>query len=315
MLAAAWRLHERHAVPYAIDYRDAWSLDVVEGIEAFGRASRAGRWESRLVANALAVWTVNEPIRDFYRSRYPDQAEKVVVARNGFDSDLLLAHADEQPSPGDKPLTFGYLGTVNLRPAQLQAIVDGWTLAREREPALRDARLVFRGHMGAGIAKAANANARIVADAAQAGVSYGGPVAKADVVGQYAAWDALVLALAGGPYVTSGKIFEYVSTGLPIVSAHQKDHAAADVLRDYPLWAPTEGLDPEHMAAAFARGARLALDAGHDERAAAREYAQQFERLWQLRPAVTALADAVTGATRSAVPAVMPETETVGENA
>ena len=71
MLAAAWRLFERHRVPFVVDYRDAWSLDVIGGVEAFPVDSRAGAWERRLIENARSVWCVNEPIKDFYAARYP----------------------------------------------------------------------------------------------------------------------------------------------------------------------------------------------------------------------------------------------------
>ena len=46
-LAAAGPLHER-GVPFVVDYRDGWSIDVVNGVEAFGRRSRRGRIEQRL---------------------------------------------------------------------------------------------------------------------------------------------------------------------------------------------------------------------------------------------------------------------------
>lgn len=326
MLAAAWHLHERHRVPFAIDYRDAWSLDVLAGTPAFEPGSRAGRWERRLVEAALAVWTVNEPIQQFYRERYPQHAAKFVVARNGFDADLPSSPpaptgppedgaagspeagtpVKSDPGTGHRPLRIGYLGTVNLYPAQMQAIVDGWIQARAQEPLLADARLEFRGHLGAGIAKASNANAQILTRAAEHGVSYGGPVAKAEVAEVYRSWDGLLLALAGGKYVTSGKIFEYLSTGLPVISAHEPEHAAADLLRSYPLWAATEGLAPEQLARAFARGAQLARAAGPAERAEALRYAAQFERRLQLMPAVRALVEQVTGTAPPPEPPLQP---------
>ncbi|MDQ1322694.1 MAG: hypothetical protein QG587_27, partial [Chloroflexota bacterium] len=40
-LAAALRLWQEHKVPYAVDYRDGWSIDVIGGGEAFTRDSAA----------------------------------------------------------------------------------------------------------------------------------------------------------------------------------------------------------------------------------------------------------------------------------
>jgi len=59
----AWTLHKKHGVPYVMDYRDAWLLDVFSGDRLHGPKSRAARWEAKLVASAAEIWFVNEPMR------------------------------------------------------------------------------------------------------------------------------------------------------------------------------------------------------------------------------------------------------------
>ena len=197
-----------------------------------------------------------------------------------------MAAAHVHTPPKDQPLTFGYLGTVNLSVSHMDALLAGWRAARTADDALAGARLEFRGHIGAGAAKSANAHTQKILRHAGVGVSYGGPVRKADVAGVYGSWDALVLALVGGRYVTSGKVYEYMATGLPIVSVHEPEHAAAEVLRDYPLWAPTASLEPDDIAKAFLEAARLATTADEATREAALACAGQFERSRQLEPAI-----------------------------
>ena len=63
---------------------------------------------------------------------------------------------------------------------------------------------------------------------------------------------------APGRYVTSGKVFEYAASALPIVSVHDPGNAASDVLRDYPLWFPVADLEPESIAAAVEAAADAA---------------------------------------------------------
>ncbi|MDP9181845.1 MAG: glycosyl transferase, partial [Actinomycetota bacterium] len=283
-LAAARHLHRTAGVPYVIDYRDGWSLDVVSGETAFTPESPAGLIEQDVLDHAAQAWFVNGPIRDFYASRHPGSADRFVVVRNGFDPELEVAvtHRD----PVEPPLVFGYLGTMSLGVPQLTALLDGWALARSREPLLADARLEFRGHMGAGYAAGVGGHAALVANRASTGVSYGGPVGKSEVAGVYSGWDALVLALIGGRYVTSGKVYEYLATGLPIVSAHEKEHAAAEVLDGYALWAPTASLAAEDIADAFETAARMAVHASADERRAAVVHAERFSRALLLEPAV-----------------------------
>jgi glycosyltransferase involved in cell wall biosynthesis len=300
-LAAAWHAHRTFGVPYAIDYRDGWSVDVLGDGAAFGRWTRRGRWEGRLIGHARAVLTVNEPIAQFYRERYPTLADRFRVARNGFDADLGEDLAVTRPPDVARGLTFGYLGTVNLQPGHLSAIIDGWRRARDRSELLARSRLVFRGHIGAGFAAGANSNAALITAAAADDVQYGGPVAKADVAATYRSWDALVLALAGGRYVTSGKVFEYMATGLPIISAHVTPHAAQDVLAGYPLWVRPERLAAEQLCQGFLDGARLAVQATDEQRRAAHRHADQFERVAQLRPELARLAESVAGRNASEV--------------
>jgi glycosyltransferase involved in cell wall biosynthesis len=295
MLPAGWALHKR-GVPFAVDYRDAWSLDVIKGVEHFPVNSRAGRWEQRLMANAAAVWCVNEPILEFYQQRYPAAADRLRLVRNGFDASDDLEHPVRERAAGE-PLRFGYLGTVNFPVSQTDALLAGWKQARAAEPALAGASLTFRGHLGAGAVKGANAHAQRITKAQPDGVSYGGPVRKADVHDVYGSWDALVLCLVGGRYVTSGKVYEYMATGLPIVSVHEPDHAATELLRDYPLHVPAASLAAADVGEALARGARLAATVTPEQRARARAFAAQYERGLQLRPAVVELHERFGGGT------------------
>ncbi len=312
MLPAAWTLRRRHGVPFAVDYRDAWSLDVLRGVEAFPVASRAGRWEQRLMAHAAAVWCVNEPIAEFYRRRYPAAADRLRVVRNGFDAPPSQ-EAWGRPAvqrPAGAPLEFGYLGTVNFPVQQTANLLAGWRAARAAEPLLAQARFSIRGHLGAGAAKGANAHSARIAQYAADGVSHGGPVAKAEVESLYAGWDVLVLALAGGRYVTSGKVYEYMATGLPIVSVHEPVHAATDLLRGYPLHVAAASLEPADVAEALARAARMATSATAQQRADARAFAAQYERRAQLRPAVLELDERFGGGRQSplaAAPAIVPD--------
>lgn len=288
-LAAAWLLHRRHGVPYVVDYRDGWSIDVIGGEEAFPKNSRQGRWESRVLAAARQVWLVNEPIRAFYAARYPELDDRLRVARNGFDLDTVPTPVPPRPDRSEG-LVFGYLGTLNISVGHTKALLAGWRRARVRDPLVGRSRLEFRGHLGAGHARAANAHAQLIHAAADAAVSYVGPVPKREVGHVYAGWDAMVLALVGGRFVTSGKVYEYVATGLPVVSVHPAEHAAREVLDGYPLWVPTASLHPDDIADAFVAGAKLALECTAEQRLAARAHAERFERHELLGPVIGELA-------------------------
>jgi glycosyltransferase involved in cell wall biosynthesis len=275
-LAAAWKLWEEAKVPYAVDFRDGWSIDVIDGVEAFSRDSEEGRWEQKVLDHAVSLWVVNDPIAEHYRKRYPEFADRVHVVRNGYD-------ADSSPGRVHKPdresgLVFGYLGTVNFSIPHLETVLNAWRAARKKEPLLANARFELRGHIGNGANRGANRHAEVLKEAEVDGVFFGGPAAKAEVSSIYAGWDAMVLILIGGRYVTSGKVYEYMATGLPIVSAHAVEHDASNVLKGHPLWTGAPGIDEEGLTESFIKAAHMAVETTDAEHAEAMAHADQFTR-------------------------------------
>ncbi|MFI6287765.1 glycosyl transferase [Streptomyces sp. NPDC051018] len=289
-LAAAWKLWETHKVPYAIDFRDGWSVDVIGGGEAFEHDSVSGRWESKVLGDAIGIWCVNDPIADFYRDRYPELAHRVHVVRNGFDKDSLPPVTSVPRE--DEGLVFGYLGSVNFKPVFLETVLNAWRAARERDPLVARSRFEIRGHIGAGASREANKHMDLIRAAEPDGVTFGGPVPKAEVAATYNSWDALVLMLVGGRFVTSGKVYEFMASGLPVLSAHESDHDASAMLEGHPLWTGAGGLDEEFLTEAFCTAARMAVEADDAQRRAARDHAARFARDAVMEPAVRQLIEA-----------------------
>jgi glycosyltransferase involved in cell wall biosynthesis len=221
------------------------------------------------------------------------------VVANGYDVDGDLPVGDlpvadlavPEPVACERPLRFGYIGTVTPK-VPVAEFLAGWRSARGSCADLTDAEVRLHGYLG--YYRAPRAELVSLIDAAtEAGVTYEGPVGKGDIQQVYRGLDALLLLLGTGLYVTSGKVFEYMSTGLPIVSVHHPENAASDVLRGYPSWFPAEGLGPEQIAAALAAAAAAARVADPGRRAAGVAFAEQFRRDRQLQPRLDALRGAV----------------------
>ena len=290
-----WELHRRAGVPYVMDYRDAWRLDVFAGRTIHSRASRVGRWERRLQRSAAEVWFVNEPIRAWHRRMYPVVADRFFVVANGFEEYEVTLRAGVR-SGREAGLVFGYVGTVSDK-VPLRPLLDGWRRARERDDRLRAARLVIHGYLGH-FAVGGSAVAE-VAERSD-GVFFAGPVSKSRIGEVYAGFDALVLALGSGRYVTSGKVYEYAATGIPVVSVHDPANAATEVLSGSPAWVATPSLRTEDVASALIAGADLALGQNADDRARAQRWATMYERERQLEPRIAALRARVESGGRQA---------------
>ncbi|MBB5788403.1 glycosyl transferase [Jiangella mangrovi] len=292
VFAAAGHLHRKFGVPYVMDYRDAWLLDVFTGGRLHAPRSRAARAERELMASASEVWFVNDPIREWHRALYPATAARMHTVANGFDADLVPdAPADRAPGEPGGELRFGYLGTVTPR-VPLAEFLAGWKRARELSPSVAASSAHIHGYLG----YYAQPRPEMLAAIAAAGddaVSYDGPVGKGDVAKVYDGLDVQLLILAAGRYVTSGKVFEYLATGLPVVSVHHPDNAAGDVLRGHPLWFPAADLSPDGIAAALVAAAEAVATAGPELRQQARDFGARYRRDLQLDPRIDALTELV----------------------
>jgi glycosyltransferase involved in cell wall biosynthesis len=292
---AAWYLYETYGVDFVMDYRDAWTLDVFDGHTVHQPDSEVGGWERRLLDAAREVWFVNEPIAAWHREHYPQDAAKMHVVMNGWDADLAPDHTPEVPAAGE-PLVFGYIGTVSPK-VPLAEFIEGWRLARRGNDDLVGAEAHIHGYLGFYQTPRPEL-VTLVDDAAPDGVRYLGPVGKTDVHRTYEGFHACLLILGAGTYVTSGKVFEYLATGMPIVSVHDPGNAATSVLEGYPLWFPVRSLEPDDIAAALRDAAHAARTASIETRLACREFGERFSRDHQLHPRVDALLESTTEAAR-----------------
>jgi glycosyltransferase involved in cell wall biosynthesis len=286
--AAALGLHRAAGVPFVMDYRDAWRLDVFTGATTAGPGSRMGRWERRLVSAAREVWFVNDPIRAWHAEQYPAAADRMHVVANGWDPGLL-ERVPRRAAEG--PVRFAYLGTVTPK-VPLAELLEGWRTAVSDGRVPAGSTLTIGGHLGY-FAVPQGRLADLVRESADAGVSYVGAVPKAEVGAFYESADVLVLALGSGRYVTSGKVYEYVAAGRPVVAVHDPQNATTSVLADHPLVARAERIDGPAVADALAEGARMARTVDPAVEARVEALADSYRRDHQLEPRVAALREAV----------------------
>jgi glycosyltransferase involved in cell wall biosynthesis len=270
-------------VPYVMDYRDAWAFNTISGAEDFTPDSAVGKREAEYLQDAAQVWFVNSQIRDEYARRYPESAHLMRVVANGFDPQP--GHVRPAVQPAERP-RFGYLGTLQYVNMPLQEFLDGWSAAFG--PDSPQAEAVFRGKLSASGAAGAEI-LEIFGAGRQNGLRYDGPISKRDVARFYGSVDALILLLSSGKYVTGGKTTEYLATGLPIVSVHDMENAATDLLRDYPLWFPAKELTAEGIANALRDCAEALQEPDEQRWAAAWAYGQQFLRSTILEPVIAEL--------------------------
>ncbi len=278
--AAAWWLRRLTGLPYALDYRDAWTFNQFTEEHKYPDGHPAWAWERRTVEGAALTAFVNEGLRAWHADRYPAAADKMTVVPNGWEPELLGRAAYPGTATG-RPLRFGYVGTIT-EPMPLSVLFEGWRRAREH-PELADATLDLYGHLGF-FRQSADALLDRIPTAEGIGVSYHGPLGKTEVATAYQNLDALVFCVPGARYVTSGKVFEYMATGKPIVSVHSPGIAAEDVLNGHPLWFGIDRLDAVAVENAFVAAGKAARDLTESDFAAALTHAERYTRANTLAP-------------------------------
>jgi glycosyltransferase involved in cell wall biosynthesis len=282
--AAAWMINRLTGVPYVVDYRDAWTLDLFADTPAFPKGHSVWGWERRVLDQASAIVFVNDALRQWHAERYPADADKMMIVPNGWDEDVLEdTGQDGVPQHQTaRPLRFSYVGTITtVQP--VREMVEAFQLARSH-PLLADAQLNLYGHLGffrggqLRLAELLGIDEDNRVGGKDTGIHYRGPVSKTEVAHTYAESDVLVFLAGGAKYVTSGKIFEYMANGRPIVSVHAPGIAAAEVLAGYPLWFNADSLDPDDIAQAMIAAAKAAEDLTPETRVAALRHAEQYTR-------------------------------------
>ena len=214
---AAQAIAREASVPYSLDFRDPWSFDVYTGHQD----PKLTNLEEPIIESAQYCFHVNDSITQSYRTAYPAFEAKIVTVPNGFDASSVGVPKDYHEG---EPATFGILGTATTR-WPLRAILSGWEIALPHLP--KGSRLLMGGHLG----YFAGREHEIAAYFEQVeSFEYLGPIPKSEVAAFYSMLDVTVLPAADGAMVTSGKVYELMAQGLPVVCVQNDDGGARTLL-------------------------------------------------------------------------------------
>lgn len=211
-MAIAYRLRRQQiAARWVADYRDLWTGNqVYTGLPLFRGIER---WlEHRFLSTADCVTTVSDGLRTELEKVTVGQ--RVQVVTNGIDFDDLDSLESTSIFPPDGKFRLVYTGTVYPGLRDPEPLFRGLADLFARNPEFRDqVEVIFVGGRPAGVTEAAVRHG--VGDV----VSYRGMVPRHDALRMQRDTGALVFletrSESGG--ILTGKIFEYISSGRPIL--------------------------------------------------------------------------------------------------
>jgi glycosyltransferase involved in cell wall biosynthesis len=221
----------RRGVPWVADLRDGWRFEAPREEWPLALQRRLDdRLERMVISGADAVVTVSEPLSEDLRRRYGNAVETIT---NGFDPDeitsdvnagKLAAGAAAAVDPTKLTLVHtGGLGHERTLQPVLEALAR---LAREDSRVRERVELVLAG------AQTAQERAMYAEPEFSPFVRHVGFIPRADAMALQRAADVLLLVTSGvRTGEATGKLFEYLAAGRPILVLGAGSAAADIVLR------------------------------------------------------------------------------------
>jgi glycosyltransferase involved in cell wall biosynthesis len=220
-LIAGSRVAAALGVPFVADMRDAWRDNPGAYYPTGIHRSRALAVERRVMESADAVTCVSEPIATEAREM---GAQDTVVLPNGFDG------SDLPPwSPGPGQLRLAFLGHMYASHSDPAPLLDAMRLAAGSLSAAAGATFDVIG------AVAPFACEEVAVRGLQDRVRFLGYHAHAEALALLSGADVgvvLIRDMPGSKASFTGKIFEYLGMGIPILLLGPTDGAAADLVRE-----------------------------------------------------------------------------------
>lgn len=218
-LLIAHRLSRRYTIPWVADLRDLW-VDHQNYKYAGWRRAIEGRLERRILTSATGLVTVSEPLAAVLRTKYTGP---VSVVMNGFDPD---DYPDDSHRPKGSPIVrIAYTGMIYEGKQRLEPLFEALAGMPRRD----HVRVTLYGRY------LELARRMAAAYAMESLVEVHDAIPYRDSLRVQRESDVLLLLLWSDPRekgVYTGKLFEYIGAGRPILAIGPADNVAADLIAE-----------------------------------------------------------------------------------
>ncbi|HUV86587.1 MAG TPA: glycosyltransferase [bacterium] len=240
---AAAALAREAGVPLILDYRDAWADNPFAAFPTAFHRRRARRAEGRVLEQAAAVVAVTSGMADAFRRRLGENVPARFVP-NGYD-EADFEGAEVAPAG---PFTVAYAGQFYPGRMPWTFLRAASAFAAKRRLSGDDFRVLFLGPMPRAV--------RAGMDRYGVRVEATGLLSHGDAVRAVRAADVNLLIIGSQPgagATLTGKIFEYLRAGRPILALVPPDGEAAALVEEFGAGAVVEPDDAQGAEAALAR--------------------------------------------------------------
>lgn len=215
-------LSKEFKIPWMADLRDPWTdIFYYHQLYPTFAAHRLNlRYEKKVLKNADRIITVGPSLRSLFINKYSLPAEKVLVVYNGFDEDDF----DHTPAVKDDTFTITYVGTLSdVYP--IDSLLDAFLELLKTNPEIK---IRFVGEVSVVQRNKLN---RIPPENIEF-VSY---VIHSEAITLMERSHVLLLVIPDhdtSKSILTGKLFEYLAVGCPILGIGPVDGDAANILNE-----------------------------------------------------------------------------------
>jgi glycosyltransferase involved in cell wall biosynthesis len=241
----ASKMHKRFEIPWVADFRDLWTqnpyferIGLLKGIER--------RLEKRVLNHADSMITISEDLRAQLGSHYD---QEIHVIPNGFDPSDLEKYGEhnatnkELESRKDK-LVITFTGSIYPEKRDPSPLFEALILLQENGEDIRDIELHFYGKRQEFVRYLVQQRYGLLKDL----IVLHGEVSREKALMAQVESDALLLIEWTDPKakgVYTGKLFEYLATGKPILSIAPINGAIHNLIED--TGAGLNSIDPTEI--------------------------------------------------------------------
>jgi glycosyltransferase involved in cell wall biosynthesis len=250
------KLKQSHPLPWIADFRDPWIGNSSNRFPTNWHSRKAAAIEKQVVEHADSVTVVSPQMRNGFISRYPNlPAEKFHVIPNGYDPADFSAASPIQKS---EYFTLTYAGTLyGARYPAIEALMTAIRLAlQEGRVSARHIHIRLVGNLGRDI------HPILASTGLTDMVTQTGYLTHQLAIAEICSADLNLLLIGiepGSDGVFTGKIFEYLAAGKPIL-ALAPPGAAADLITRSQAGSVVDPQDVDQIAHAVVRYYRQWLD-------------------------------------------------------
>jgi len=243
----ALRLKQASQLPWIADFRDPWLDNFSAGFATSAHRAICANLEKRIVSTANRVLVVSEAMRQQFLNRYPSlSTDHFITLPNGFDP---ADFENIKPIPKDNTrFTLVYTGSLYGKRQSARPFLTALRQVLERKIIPRSSITVrFVGNVNKEAEKLTlEWNLSDI-------IEFTGYLPHADMLAHQLGADALLLIIGAGPgsdAVFTGKIFEYLAAGKPILALIPPG-VAADLLTEAQIGKIVSPDDPNAIANAL----------------------------------------------------------------